>query len=148
MINKFGIFVIESKGFSGWIFGNEKSKYWMQIIFQSKKRFYNPVIQNRNHILALANLLNVHDMNVFKSYIVFSERCELKRIHITKNNLKVIKRDKLILTLQEEYKNSQEYFTNEEINEISEKLLQYMNVNDSIKIKHMSGVEKYKTINR
>jgi hypothetical protein len=144
MINKYGIFVIESKGFSGWIFGNEKSDKWMQIIFRSRNRFYNPVIQNRNHILALANLLNIQDMNAFKSYIVFSERCVLKRIDITNKNIKVIKRDKLKLTLQDEYKDSQVYFTDKEINDISEKLFQYMNVNDSIKIKHKRDVENIK----
>ena len=31
LINNYGVFVIESKGYSGWIFGNETNKTWTQI---------------------------------------------------------------------------------------------------------------------
>lgn len=34
-------------------------------------QFYNPIIQNRNHIKALANILEIKDVNIFRSYIVF-----------------------------------------------------------------------------
>ena len=35
VISDFGIFVIETKNFKGWIVGNENSEYWTQIIFKS-----------------------------------------------------------------------------------------------------------------
>ena len=41
-----------------------------------KERFYNPVMQNRTHVRALAAHLGLPGA-AFKSYIVFSERCEL-----------------------------------------------------------------------
>lgn len=39
LINSKGIFVIETKNYDGWIFGNEKSKYWTQIIYKKKSKF-------------------------------------------------------------------------------------------------------------
>jgi hypothetical protein len=36
LINKNGIFVFESKNYSGWIFGDEKSKNWTQTLPQGR----------------------------------------------------------------------------------------------------------------
>ena len=61
LISTCGIVVFESKNYSGWIFGNEKSKYWTQTLpvgNRSKKtKFYNPILQNQGHINALKNFL-------------------------------------------------------------------------------------------
>lgn len=32
LVSKFGVFVIETKHYSGWIFGDENSKEWTQVI--------------------------------------------------------------------------------------------------------------------
>ena len=50
-----GLIVIEVKDYSGWIFGNEKQKYWTQILNYGKEkhRFYNPIMQNEGHIKTL-----------------------------------------------------------------------------------------------
>lgn len=42
-INTSGIYVIESKNYSGWIFGDFKQKYWTQTFKTEKHKFYNPV---------------------------------------------------------------------------------------------------------
>lgn len=39
LISQKGIFVIETKNYSGWIFENEKSKYWTQTIYNKKVSF-------------------------------------------------------------------------------------------------------------
>ncbi|MEC4749815.1 nuclease-related domain-containing protein [Methylomicrobium sp. Wu6] len=55
-----GIFVIETKGHKGWIFGNEKDKNWTQALPRGKKfKFYNPVIQNNNHIKNIVKISNI-----------------------------------------------------------------------------------------
>ena len=46
VVSPFGIFVIETKGYQGWITGGENSEYWTQTIFKSKHKFYNPIRQN------------------------------------------------------------------------------------------------------
>ena len=50
-----GLVVIEVKDYSGWIFGNERQKYWTQLLNfgKEKYRFYNPILQNEGHIKAL-----------------------------------------------------------------------------------------------
>ena len=46
-----GVFVIESKNYSGWIFGNEADRYWTQCLEGGQRnRFYNPIWQNRGHV--------------------------------------------------------------------------------------------------
>ena len=51
LIHESGIYVIESKNFGGWIFGNDTQKFWTQSFSDgrggSKKyKFYNPLWQN------------------------------------------------------------------------------------------------------
>lgn len=52
VISKYGVFVIETKNYRGWIIGNEKSEYWTQVIYKRKERLYNPIKQNYGHIKA------------------------------------------------------------------------------------------------
>ena len=37
VISIYGIFVIETKNYSGWIHGNEKSEYWTQSFYKKNK---------------------------------------------------------------------------------------------------------------
>ncbi len=46
VISDFGIFVIETKNYKGWILGNEYSYYWSQVIYKRRERIYNPIKQN------------------------------------------------------------------------------------------------------
>lgn len=79
MIHEKGIFVFESKNYSGWIFGSAEQLNWTQSLQNGEKnKFYNPIRQNRTHIKALAEFLE-KPASDFTSYIVFSERCTLKK---------------------------------------------------------------------
>lgn len=79
-----GLFVFESKNYSGWIFGSENSRYWTQSLPSGrrsvKNRFLNPVHQNKLHIRCLQELIG-KELPVH-SIIVFSDRCELKKLEI------------------------------------------------------------------
>ena len=72
-----GIYVIETKHFEGWIFGNEDQKYWTQVIYKRKEKLYNPIWQNKGHVQALSNHLEL-DGNKFHSIIAFSNKSTLK----------------------------------------------------------------------
>lgn len=37
VVSPYGIFVIETKNFSGWIHGSESSEYWVQTIYRKKQ---------------------------------------------------------------------------------------------------------------
>ena len=75
-----GIAVIESKNYSGYIFGNEENANWTVTLYAGKDffgrnkvekiKFYNPIKQNKNHIRYLKQYLG-HDVQTF-SIIVFS----------------------------------------------------------------------------
>ena len=80
IISIYGIFVIETKNYSGWIFGNETQKYWTQIIYKNKTKFINPIKQNNSHINSLKYLLYDHKYLKYFSIIVFTGSAELKRI--------------------------------------------------------------------
>ena len=80
MIHEKGIFVFESKNYSGWIFGNASQLNWTQSLQNGEKHhFYNPIRQNQTHIKALSEYLDM-PVSSFISYIVFSERCSLKSV--------------------------------------------------------------------
>ncbi|MFC3040790.1 NERD domain-containing protein [Virgibacillus xinjiangensis] len=73
----YGIFVIETKHYDGWIFGGEKQQYWTQVIYQRKERLYNPIRQNAGHIQALRDFLG-KEGKWFHSIIAFSRSSTLK----------------------------------------------------------------------
>ncbi len=82
VVSIYGIFVIETKNYSGWIHGNENSQYWMQTIYEQKKRLYNPIRQNQGHINALKKVLSDYQhIMTYYSIIVFTGSAELKNIH-------------------------------------------------------------------
>lgn len=76
-ISKYGIFVVETKNYTGWIFGSEKQARWTQVVYKEKHYFQNPLRQNYAHIKALAALLNLPDSK-FHSLAVFLGDCEFK----------------------------------------------------------------------
>ena len=59
LLSKYGIFVIETKNYDGWILGGEKQKNWTQIMFGKKNSFQNPLYQNYKHTKALSECLQV-----------------------------------------------------------------------------------------
>lgn len=79
IVSPFGIFVIEAKYYSGWIFGQTHDKTWTCTYPNaSKQPFKNPLHQNYGHIKSLENLLKQPE-NHFRSIIVFTHReCVLK----------------------------------------------------------------------
>jgi predicted RNA-binding Zn-ribbon protein involved in translation (DUF1610 family) len=78
VISDFGVFVIETKNFKGWIVGNENSDYWTQVIFKRKERFYNPIKQNLGHINALKDCLSQYPNIKYIPFVVFSAKAEIK----------------------------------------------------------------------
>lgn len=81
LLSPYGIFVIETKNYKGWIFGNEQQRQWTQQIFKQTYTFQNPLHQNYKHIKVLEKILaDIVQPNVFHSIIVFNSRCEFKTV--------------------------------------------------------------------
>jgi hypothetical protein len=78
LVSTKGIFVIETKHYSGWIFGDPNSKQWMQVIYQVKTRFQNPIHQNYLHVKAIQKLLDFIPDGQIQSVVVFTGSAEFK----------------------------------------------------------------------
>ena len=78
LISTKGVFVIETKNYSGWIFGNEKSKQWMQVIYRVKSRFQNPIHQNYLHAKTIEQLLDFLPKEQIHPIVVFTGSAQFK----------------------------------------------------------------------
>ena len=141
LIHSRGIFVLESKNYSGWIFGKEKDRYWTQCLNgRTKVRFYNPISQNATHIKALQAVLQDIPANGFKSIIVFSERCELKKLTV-QSDIPVIKRNNLTLIIKEMIASSTTEFDDMQIEEIYYAILNSRVTEEGTKAKHIEAIK-------
>ncbi len=78
LVSTTGIFIIETKNYSGWIFGNENSKQWTQVIYKVKNQFQNPIHQNYLHLQEIRKLLDFLPENQIHSIVVFTGDGEFK----------------------------------------------------------------------
>ena len=83
IVSLYGIFVIETKNYSGWIFGSENQKYWTHIIFENRYKFKNPIKQNISHINTVKYILSKYSYLKYFPIIVFTGSGELKSINST-----------------------------------------------------------------
>ncbi|WP_066738140.1 nuclease-related domain-containing protein [Cupriavidus sp. D384] len=78
LVSRFGVFVIETKDYSGWIFANGKHAKWTQVLFKRKSQFQNPVFQNLRHLRAVQQLLDFLPPECIRSAVVFTGDAEFK----------------------------------------------------------------------
>lgn len=73
VINQNGVFVIETKNYSGRIYGTDAQLEWTQVLQYGKvkNKLYNPVKQNQTHIYELKKVIG-KDIPI-KSLIVFTQ---------------------------------------------------------------------------
>ena len=83
VLSEYGIFIIETKNYKGWIFGNEKSENWTQVIFKEKHTFRNPIKQNWSHVYALKNVLSEFPNIHYFPIVVFTGDATLTGIEST-----------------------------------------------------------------
>jgi len=142
LVNCYGIFVLESKNYSGWIFGDEKNKMWTQSLKGGQKnKFYNPIWQNRGHITALDEYLDRQYTDCFYSYIIFSQRCELKKVSYSSANVSVIKRNILVHVYKKHIATAPNRLSPEEVRDIYSKLKLRTLVDEETKKKHIKEIK-------
>lgn len=76
LVSRFGVFVIETKDYKGWIFANANHATWTQVLFKWKFRFQNPIFQNLRHVRAVQDLLDFLPPEAIKSVVVFAGEAE------------------------------------------------------------------------
>ena len=132
LISKKGIFVVETKNYSGTIYGSDYQKDWTQVFNYGKQKykFYSPVRQNYTHVEVLNNFLN-NKYNI-NNVIIFY-----------KNSINNIK-SKYVYTMKtfRDYYNNLSYiYSDKELNEI-------INTINNINLKAISEKEHIKNINK
>ncbi|WP_067726890.1 NERD domain-containing protein [Oceanobacillus damuensis] len=130
----YGIFVIETKHYNGWIFGNEKNRYWTQVIYKRKEKLFNPIWQNAGHIKSLENYLEI-DKQLFSSIIAFSNQSTFKFKEVF-TRAKVIHFTELIKTIK---KKESKIISNDQLQEINSKLEKLIITDKKVKRKISKG---------
>ena len=96
VVSPYGIFIIETKNYKGWIFGHEDSEEWTQSLIGKKRiwgwssqqhKFRNPIRQNLAHFRAVRDLLKDVGEFTIIPIVAFSDRADL---NITTPNHTVI----------------------------------------------------------
>ncbi len=140
MISRSGVYVFESKNFSGWIFGSEFNKTWTQTLpngrGSQKEHFYNPIMQNKTHIKWLERQLDQYV--IFHNVIVFSDRCELKKLDVSSSDVSVIRRHDIFDVVKYLDENVGNRYDENIINTIYEKLYPSSQVSLDVKARHVS----------
>jgi Nuclease-related domain len=78
LVSRFGIFVIETKDYKGWIFAGPHDRYWTQVPYRAKFIFQNPLRQNHRHVRAIQELLNFLPADAVRPAVVFTGDAEFK----------------------------------------------------------------------
>jgi hypothetical protein len=78
LVSRFGVFVIETKHYKGWIFANPSQTNWTQVLFKWKFKFQNPIFQNAWHVRAVQGLLDFLPPGAVNSVVVFTGEAEFK----------------------------------------------------------------------
>lgn len=78
LVSRFGLFVIETKDYRGWIFASPDDRYWTQVFYRAKFRFQNPIRQNYKHARAVQDLLEFLPADAIRPVVVFTGSAEFK----------------------------------------------------------------------
>ena len=111
VLSKFGVFAIETKNYTGEIYGDDDRKEWTQVIvtevtyrkkwwktytYVTKNIFYNPIKQAYGHVYKIKDLLKDYPHLPVIPLVVFAGGADLNKVH-TRN--RVIYGDQLIPTI-------------------------------------------------
>ena len=77
VVSPYGIFVVETKNWTGWIFGDAQSAKWTQTVYCKKSSFQNPIRQNYKHICELSRNLGI-SADYFIGVVAITGDCTFK----------------------------------------------------------------------
>ncbi len=140
LITHKGLFVFESKNYSGKIYGSDHKLYWDVYYRRKKYQIYNPVLQNRTHVNALLYKFPMLRAEDVYSFVVFGNRSVLK---VTSNEI-VIHRKMLSSVLDRLGKSLPDIFDLDEMSFLHASLKLCSNPEDFVKNRHLEYVSSLK----
>lgn len=136
IISKYGVFVIETKNYSGIIFGYEDSNNWTQYLGNNKYLFKNPIKQNKFHALALKNILRISESAIVPIIAFIPKaklRCQTRSIVVYSHQLLSVIHSKKELK-----------FRDESIEVLINNLNSSIITHENIETKHIEDINKRK----
>lgn len=154
LLHESGLYVLESKNYSGWIFGTETQRNWVQSLppdqhHQVKKvSFYNPIRQNEGHLKWLEEYLNTNFITAeslntpLYSVVVFGNACELKNICLTSGRHFVVQQRELLFVLTQNAARSRRWLSKEQIDQLYSCLQPLTQVSEETRRQHIRDVRQ------
>ena len=136
VISLYGIFVIETKNYSGRLYGGKHSEKWTQYIGREKYSLYNPLLQNERHAQVVADYTHVSKNAIFP-IVVFTGSATVKPS--ADNNI-VYLEDLLCAIKQHQH----QFFSNEQIHLLAKSLDDAMEENSETMFAHIRSVKETK----
>ena len=134
ILSTYGIFIIETKNYNGWIYGTDSSEFWIKNMYGKKYKFRNPLKQNISHMIALKKLFKLPE-NKFIPIVVFLENATLK-----------CKTEGLVIYSFELKKFIESYtipiLDKNTLHEIKNKLQDFSNTDKNIEKEHIKNIQK------
>ena len=140
-INPKGVYIIESKNFRGWIFGDATSNKWMQMLNPNhRQQFLNPIWQNLAHMEAIQKFLSYIQPEYMHNFVVFGENCEIKKMILRDSKAFVMYRHDLAVKIQQDLDHLPTVFSNELI-DVTYRSIENLSLKIS-KEEHIKKLEK------
>ena len=120
LVSPYGLFIVETKNITGWIFGSEGQPKWTQTLYRKKYSFQNPLRQTYRQKKVLSGFLSI-DESVIHTAVFFAGDCKFKTpmpANVMRSGIgRYIKRfrnrvlspeemDRVVMTLQQHDSNS------------------------------------------
>ncbi len=143
-ISSRGIFVFESKNYSGTIYGKEDKPYWYQMVrkdirtLPKKSSFFNPIMQNGMHARVLSRILP-EQTDKIHPIVVFGNRCRLKRVEWDKKHTTVTKCKYLGWQIR---RYPAKNLSPNDIEMIYQRLVPYTDIGYWDKVKHITNIQE------
>ena len=86
IVSVYGLFIVETKNKTGWIFGSENQANWTQTLYREKYTFQNPLRQTYRQKKVLSEYLNINE-SIIQTIVYFVGNCSFKT-HMPPNVMK------------------------------------------------------------
>lgn len=143
LLHESGIYVFESKNLSGEISGSLEMERWQQVMNEKLRHdFHNPLQQNQGHINALRHFLQLSPRENFTiSYVVFSDRCLLKKVPADGRFFRIVHCSEVGKSLYTLLKNRRSVYTGQQLEGWFRKLYPCAHVSEKVKAEHNAFVQ-------
>ena len=141
LVTQKGFFVIESKNYSGRIYGNESDENWTVYYPNGTKyKLYNPIKQNLTHIRVLRQYFR-RDIDCH-SIVVFSNKANIVNVNAQQSRAFVINKARLVDVITEVLENYPTVFTEFQLKYFCVELSKFVNVDEHVKEHHVNSIKR------